>query len=182
MRLKTSLLIPVTLTLLAVATPVSAQWRAEPILPAGQAPSGTMVPPPLLLPESLQSRPDTTVTLVVVGAANAVIGSLGGAYLGYHLDRNYFNWGCEFGCEDPGLTGLLGGWFLGSALTTPLPVHFTNGGQGSLPTAYLSSVLIAGAGMAGFLAAGSPGGALFVLAAPVAQVISAVLIERRTAR
>lgn len=182
MRLKTSLMIPVTLTLLAAAAPVSAQWRAEPILPVRQAPSVSVVPPALLLPDSLQSRPDHAATLAMIGAANAVIGSLGGAYMGYQLDRNHFNWGCEYGCEDPGLTGLLGGWFLGSALTTPLSVHYANGGRGSLPAAYLSSALIAGAGMAGFLAAGSPGGTLFVLGAPVAQVISAVLIERRSAR
>ncbi len=68
---------------------------------------------------------------------------------------------------------------MGSALTSPLSVHLANGGRGSLTSAYLSSAVIAGAGMAGLVAAGSPEGAYVLMGAPVVQVVSAVLIERR---
>ena len=48
--------------------------------------------------------------------------------------------------------------------------------------AALASTLIAGAGLVGVAAAGSPDGAFVLRGAPLAQVISAVLIERRTLR
>jgi hypothetical protein len=171
-----------TLALLAGTAPLNGQERAKPISSLGSARSVAVDFMAPWMTRSAVSPPTNDVTLVLAGVAGATVGALGGALLGYQLDRDGGNWGCARGCEDPGLLGLAGGWFVGSALTTPLSVHLANGGRGSLPTAYLSSALIAGAGMAGLAVAGSPEGAFILLAAPVAQVVSAVLIERGSAR
>ncbi len=177
----TPFLITVTVTLLAGTTPLIAQLRPGPFLAVEQAPALAVNPPILRLHDPNQPPPPDAWKLGLAGVAGSVLGSIGGAHLGYRLDREHFNWGCEHGCEDPGIWGLMGGWFLGSALTTPMSVHLANGGRGELSTAYISSALIAGAGLAGLLATGSPSGALFLVGAPLAQVISAVLIERRVA-
>jgi hypothetical protein len=132
--------------------------------------------------DSLRPVRTADETRFLAGVAGAAIGALGGAYLGYQLDYNGFNWGCEHACEDPGIYGLTGGWFVGPALVTPLAVHLVNRRRGSLPTAYLSSALIAGVGIAGLVAVGSPEGAFILLGAPLVQAISAVRIERGTAR
>jgi hypothetical protein len=162
--------------LLAGTAASNGQWRAEPRLQGGHAPSTAGGQPTVGLPDSLD------VKLTLVGIAAVAVGTVAGVYLGYQLDRNHFNWGCTRGCEDPGLRGAIGGWFVGPAVTAPLSVHLANGRRGSLPAAYLSSALIAGAGMAGLLAAPSQTGTFFLLVAPVAQVVSAVLIEGRGAR
>jgi hypothetical protein len=168
----------VGLALLALTEPLYGQKRSDRMLPVGGASSvhAGLAAPRLTL--STESQPANDVTLVLAGIAGATVGSFGGAFLGYQLDRNGGNWGCGHGCENPGLLGLVGGWFVGPALTTPLSVHLANGGRGSLGSAYLSSALIAGVGMAGLTVAGSPEGAFILLAAPVAQAVSAVLIER----
>lgn len=175
------------------ATPLAAQRPAEPeVVVAEAAPrlappalrfAPPAPPPPRVDPAFRVDRASTAddYNLVGVGVLAAAAGTLGGAFVGYHIDDKVFNWGCEHGCEDPGIYGLVGGWFFGSALTTPLAVHLVDGRRGSLPHAYLSSGLIAGVGMA-LLAVGSPRGAYVGLGAPVAQVISAVLIERKTTR
>lgn len=109
--------------------------------------------------------------LVLAGLAGAAVGGAAGAYWGNKLD----------GDNAPGWR-MAGGWVFGSALTTPLSVHLANRGRGSLTRAYVSSALIGGAGMAGSRALGNPERGLVLLVTPFAQVISAVLIERRGAR
>lgn len=179
MRLKIStLLTTVALTLLAGTTPLTAQWRTEATLPVSPTPSIAVGPTALRVPDSLRVRRADGLTLGLAGVAGAAVGTLGGAFLGYQLQRNA---GGEYGGGD-GSNGLLIGWIVGSALTTPVSVHRANGEQGSLSSAYRSAALIAGAGVAGLLVLGAPEIAFVLVGAPVAQVISAVLIERRSAR
>jgi hypothetical protein len=168
--------------LLAGATPSTGQWRAEPLLRVMQSSSIAIELASDQVALSPTARPPGHLKLAVVGVTGAAIGSVGGALLGYHFDVKEARWGCERGCEDPGLVGAVGGWFVGSALATPLAVHLANSRRGSLATAYLSSAVVAGAGMVGMMAAGSPGAAFVLLGVPAAQVISAVLIERRVTR
>lgn len=161
------------IALLGGASPLTAQWRAEPLVPVDRASSAALTPPVLQLPDSVQWRPPTSL-LLMAGMSGAGVGALAGAFLGYHLDGSCNN----RGCEDPGLTGALFGWFFGAAVGAPLSVHHANGGRGALSAALLSGALIAGAG---WMAAGSPAGTFVVLGAPFAQVISAVVVEQRTA-
>ena len=163
----------------AAPTPASAQSLTAAGLSAGRAAPALPALPGLAIEPRAVRQPANDLALALAGVAGAAVGTVAGAYLGYQLDYETFHWDCENGCEDPGLLGLLGGWFVGSALTTPLSVRLASGRRGSLSTSYLSSAIIAGAGLAGLLTVGSPEGAVFLLAAPVAQAVSAVVIERR---
>ena len=166
--------------LLAIAgpAPAAAQWRSAPGLSAGRL-AALSDPAPLALDGQRVQEPPSALAVSLAGVAGAAVGSIAGAYLGYHLDYSVLHWDCENGCEDPGLVGALGGWFVGSALTTPLSANLANGRRGSLAKAYLPAALIAGSGLGLLLAVGSPEGGVFLLAAPVAQVVSAVVTERR---
>jgi hypothetical protein len=92
---------------------------------------------------------------------------------------------------DAGLQGGLIGGYIGMALLTPYFVHRKSGGEGSLGAAYQRSAAIAGVGLAtmfwgiamedrSFGGTSAPSAASFLLT-PVAQVLSAVHTERRTA-
>lgn len=116
--------------------------------------------------------------LVLAGAAASAAGVIAGGFLGYRLDYDALHWGCERGCEDPGLRGMLAGAMVGSAILTPLTVHLVNGRRGSLPVAFLSAAAL---GSLGVLAAGADATEGVFLVLPIAQVVSAVLIERRAA-
>jgi len=166
--------------LVGLAAPLQAQWLSDSESAAHRI-SGTGDLRTVGLTAATVAQPPVA-GLVLAGAGGAAIGTLGGAFLGYHLDRSGPNWGCAQGCEDPGLYGLVGGWFIGSALLTPIAVHLANERRGSLSSSYLASAAIAGAGMLSLAAVGgSPVGAVILLGAPVAQVVSAVTIERRSA-
>lgn len=162
------------LMVLAAAGPLAGQWRAEPIVPVGGISARAVDPLPLRFPDSRHSPSPDAFTLTMAGIAGAAVGTVGGAWLGYHADR----WWCQQGCATSGYTGIFVGWFIGSALTTPLSVHLASGRRGSLSRGYLTSGLIAGAGM-GCVVLDCPLGPYIVWGAPLAQVISAVLIERR---
>lgn len=184
---------------LAASSPVSAQTHpaasslavrarspvppAVWLVPPAPAPAIADSPGAPALPsspsETTRAASDNGLTLLLAGVGSAAAGSFGGAFLGYRLDRAYFHWDCENGCEDPGLLGLLGGWLVGSALTTPLGVHLANDRRGPLGLSYAASALIGGTALAGL----AVGAAEFVfLAAPVLQVASAVTIEFDAAR
>lgn len=89
---KTVTLIATTAALvIGVATPLTAQWRPEPVLPVSQ-PAAPLADPPVLRADTLPPEGMSDVGLSVVGVSAAVVGSFGGAYLGYHLDRGVFHW------------------------------------------------------------------------------------------
>lgn len=118
------------------------------------------------------SRTAPVVSLALAGTAGTVFGIIGGVYLGAQVNP------CT-GCEDPGLLGALSGYFFGPALLTPLAVHSANGSRGDIEDAYLSSFGIAVIGIVGLLAGGDAASA-FLIAAPFAQVVSAVHVIAST--
>ncbi|MFW6079631.1 MAG: hypothetical protein ACODAE_08420 [Gemmatimonadota bacterium] len=137
-------------------------------------PATALGTPRLPIAAGRQTDPAGTGKLFLAGVGAAAVGSLIGMYVGYQLDRGHFHWGCERGCDDPGLYGLMGGWSLGPALTTPLGVHHANGRRGALGRSYASSALIAGGTVA---AIAFEAWAFAVLAAPVLHLVGAVTIE-----
>ena len=163
---------------LTATTPLAAQWRAAAGPWAADAPSAPADLPALEMRQA--SQPASTLLLTVVGAAASLGGFYGGGMAGYEADRQHFHW--EYG-DSPGFVGFMGGSLIGGALATPLLVNAANGGRGSLRTAYGASALIAGAGVAALaIDHRAPPGTIIFLAAPLAQVVSAVVIERRTSR
>lgn len=151
-----------------------AQWRGEPRFPLdAQPPAAT---PPSQLPASTTRRSDGR--LLQAGLVGAVAGFVSGAFLGYHAERQWF-W-CS--CDDPGLLGTAAGAFAGPALLTPILVHKANDGRGSLRGAYTAAAMIGGLGLGGLFATEStPLAVALVFGTPVAQVISAVVIESQSA-
>jgi hypothetical protein len=98
------------------------------------------------------------------------VGALGGALIGIGID------------EDSGLDAAEGaviGGVAGTALAIPTAVHLANRRRGNLGRSMLVSVLVGGALLGAGWAAES--GEL-VLAAPIGQLISSVIIERNTSR
>jgi hypothetical protein len=118
---------------------------------------------------SLPRSRDNTAALVLGGVAGAAVGMLVGGVAGV---KSY-----EGHCEDCFLPGLFYGAAAGGSAALPLGVHVANGRRGSYGTSLLASLAIGGAGV-GLAAATDEYGVL--LAVPVVQLVSAVLIERRT--
>ena len=164
------------LLVLGLAAPVAAQERVV------RLPS--FVPPDALAFESSVTpvvqvgppeQPDA-FSLTMAGAVGAAVGTVAGAYAGYQLDHGGLNIGCSSGCEDPGFVGLLVGWAVGPAITTPLAVHLFNGKRGSLSKSYQYAAMVSGAGIVAIMAKAP----VALLLIPVGQTISAVIIERTT--
>jgi hypothetical protein len=162
---------------LTVAFPAAAQRSSLPMVPdVGPSPPSNSILSGGRTDANRPQRPGD-LSVEVASVAAAALGTVGGAVLGYQLDRRVFSWD---GGDDPGIHGFLGGWFIGGAVVTPLVTHLVNGRRGSLSSAYLASSLIGGIGLAGLYAVGSPGGIVFIFGAPLAQAVSAATIERRT--
>jgi hypothetical protein len=119
------------------------------------------------------------------GAAGLLAGSVTGLYVGGNR------------CHDPGnpdschwLDGLLVGAAVGVTVGTPGGAHLFNRRRGSLAWSLVASAALGVAGAAMFNAADGrpPGGgrnamlATAVIAVPVLQVVSATIIETRTAK
>jgi hypothetical protein len=135
------------------------------------------VPPQFIQPRIPDD--DDTGPMVVGGTLGAIIGFAGGAALGYHLERRY--WQCN--CDDPGIGGLLIGSAAGSTLAVPTAVHLVNDRRGSYPRVLGASALVGAAGAFGLITTiSSEAGLLFLFGTPAAQVIVATLVERSTAK
>jgi hypothetical protein len=119
--------------------------------------------------------------LLAVGALAGAIGLYGGAFAGALIEQTW----APCSCDDPGLQGIFLGAAIGPALTIPLSVHLTNHRRGSFAATMLSS---ASAGAAGFLISAKHPERLFVgdaspfLVAPIAELVTAVIVERVTSR
>ena len=139
---------------------------------------------------AVADRAATPVGRVVAGALlGGATGLLAGGVTGLYVGGNR--------CNDPGnpdschlLDGLLVGAAVGVALGTPGGAHLLNRRRGSLAWSLVASAALGLAGAAIFNAADGrpPGGGrnailvTAVIAVPVLQVVSATIIETRTAR
>jgi hypothetical protein len=128
-------------------------------------------PAPLANPSlSPFPREETNPGLLAAGGVvGAVAGMFAGALVGGKLTEN--------DCEDCGLAGVVYGGIIGGSAGLPFGVHLVNHRQGSFGLSLLSSLAIGGLGLA--MAAETNSGAI-MLPVPVLQVVSSILIERRT--
>lgn len=157
------LLVP-ALLLLASAVPLQAQRIRD---------AGATFPAEALdAPATPGFRPaPSAVSLGLGGLVGGAVGTFAGAYLGAKATEDE--------CEDCFLEGLVYGGIAGESALLPLGVHLANGRRGNYGLSLLASAAIAGAGV-GLAAATHEEGIL--LAVPVAQLISAIAIERATGR
>ncbi len=121
-----------------------------------------------LNPDSSSARSGGVLALAGVGGM--AVGIFGGALIGIGID------------DDRDLDtaeGAVVGAVAGSSLAIPAAVHLANGSRGNLGRSMLVSALVGGALLGAGWAAES--GEL-ILAAPIGQLISAVIIERNTSR
>jgi hypothetical protein len=132
-----------------------------------------------------QQRPSSTLVAAALGgvAAGAVVGAAMFGGLNYALaacDNQDGCWGEHF-------TWGFNGANAGSALAIPAAVHLANRRQGRLAPSLLASAGIGAVGLGVFWGVQRAEGpdALMVgsmIATPVLQIISSIVIERRTSR
>jgi hypothetical protein len=159
------------LLLLAAVTPLAAQnrapawqsWRAPSLEQATSGHSGRA------------AGSAGTPGLVLAGLGGGTMGFFGGGLIG---------WGVGGGnsiCRDDacGLEGAAYGAVIGESLLLPLAVHLADHRHGSY---WLSLIASAGIGAVGILAINATNDASPLIAVPIAQIISSILIERATAR
>jgi hypothetical protein len=101
----------------------------------------------------------------VGGAVGVFAGALAGAKLTAH------------DCEDCALIGAVYGAMAGGSALLPLGVHLANQGRGNLGLSLLSSLAI---GAVGLGVASATNSAVVMLPVPVLQIVSSMLIERKT--
>src|SRR5690606_35362095 len=83
------------------------------------SPAPTSSPPPTSMPSTrIAAPPADPLLLTIAGLAGSFVGVFAGGYMGYHIDRQ-----SDHVCDYCGLTGLLLGAAIGSAVLTPLAVH-----------------------------------------------------------
>lgn len=165
-----------------------AQWRTP---PAPAAARTALVahpgPPPGFLPVTAAGparEVPPTVSLVWAGATGSALGFVGGALAGYVVEIGLSLASLQAPGDDPGLSGLLVGSFVGPAVLAPLAVHRTNDRQGSLPAALGVAGVIAAAGLGGLVATDFHRSGFWTVmwTVPALQVVSAVIVEKKTAR
>jgi len=120
--------------------------------------------------------------LVLGGAGGAAAGMVALGFAGAMIGANSCT---EIGNPDScrGFEGALLGAAVGHTIGIPTGVHFANGRAGSLQTSLLASAALAGVGAAiGFGSGSDQVLGVAALTVPVAQMVSSVIIERRTAR
>ncbi len=157
------------LALVIGATPGRAQRLAPPLAPQPDTQAAT--PMVLGVPQP-QARPGRSpVVLALGGVLAGTAGAFGGAWIGNEITKD--------ACEDCFLEGLVYGGVAGGSALLPLGVHLANGHRGNYGASLLASLGIGAVGLG--LAAATNEGA-FMIPVPVLQLVSSILIERRTAR
>jgi hypothetical protein len=109
--------------------------------------------------------------LLLGGVLGGAAGVLGGAAIGVKATQD--------DCENCFFNGLVYGSVAGGSALLPLGVHLANGRRGSYGTSLLASLAIGAAGLGTALATNEGG---VMIAVPVLQLVSSVVIERRTSR
>lgn len=154
-----------TLALLVLALPASAQRRETALAPAAPAAFADSVEP--------RVRPSPALRIASRGGS-AFLGmsalGVAGAFTGYQLTYR------GAGGEDPGLDGLIAGLVvggsIGAAMGAALPEH---GGRCRRKERFLRGLLGAAVPAAGFLAALHQGGGEILIAFPVATPLVAAI-------
>lgn len=128
------------------------------------------------MPQAMATGPRSGVTLAFGGLVGGALGFFAGGFSGVAVC------GCNTGGEVyDALEAFFWGAAVGTAVTIPLGVHLSNHLEGSYLTALAVSIGISAVGLAAAFAlddeTASPA---LVLMIPVSQIISSVLIERRT--
>jgi hypothetical protein len=141
---------------------------------SGAAPVPYALAPAPALQES--GRHVSDATLALGGIVGGGAGIIGGGLLGYGLETGA---GCE-GDEWCGFAGTVFGAMIGEVVMLPLGVHLANRSRGSYLPGLGMSLVVA---LAGLTLAGATGGAapLMVPAIPIAQLLTSIAVERRSA-
>ncbi len=108
--------------------------------------------------------------LATGGVLGGVVGLFAGALAGAKLT--------EHDCEDCGLVGAVYGAVAGGSALLPLGIHIANHGRGNFGLSLLSSLAIGGLGLA---LASETNSASLMIPVPIAQIVTSILIERKTA-
>lgn len=103
------------------------------------------------------------------GLLGGAVGVFAGGLAGLRLT--------EHDCEDCGIVGAVYGAIAGGSALLPLGVHIANRRQGDFGLSLLGSLAIGGAGLA---LATQTNSAAVMIPVPVLQIVSSILIERRT--
>lgn len=135
--------------------------------PSIDAPGESVDPSILAFPRN-QTNPAVMATGGVIGG---VVGVFAGALVGARLT--------EHDCEDCGLVGAVYGAVAGGSALLPLGVHVANRGRGNFGMSLLSSLAIGGVGLA---VAHESNSAAVMIPVPILQIVSSILIERKTER
>jgi hypothetical protein len=142
-----------------------AQRFSDPHFPSVDRPAPPTDPSIHAFPRQ-QMNPAVLATGGVLGGA---VGVFAGALAGAKLT--------ERDCEDCGLVGAVYGAIAGGSALLPLGVHVANHGRGNFGLSLLSSLAIGGVGLA---LASETNSAAVMIPVPVLQIVSSILIERKT--
>lgn len=123
--------------------------------------------------QNATSGPRSGATLAFGGLVGGVLGFMAGGLLSVAVCD------CNTGEGYDALEAFFWGAAASTAITIPLGVHAANRFDGSYGTALAASVGISAIGLAVAFATDEPA---FILLIPVSQIVSSVLIERRTTR
>jgi hypothetical protein len=115
-------------------------------------------------------KPQSPAVLALGGILGGAAGAFAGGIVGAKAADN---------CEDCALEGLAYGLVAGGSAALPLGVHVANGRRGNYGLSLLASLAIGGVGFGATLASHENG---IMIAVPVLQLISSIVIERRTTR
>lgn len=176
------------LLLLALAHPAVGQRRDAGFLPLPP-------PPPPPAGESLQlsmpaaSRGPGAGSTVLGATLGAAAGTLAGGLIGGAITGNDCDPGNPDACLGEAIPGLLVGAGIGYAVGAPVGAHLGNGRRGRLGRSLLVSSALFGVQAVTLALVGEEASTrlersaipLVFLAIPAAQLVSAVVIERRTA-
>ena len=160
--------IPILAALLAVATGAAQGQRlAPPQFPVDRE-EGASAP---ALARVAASPSRSPILLGLGGIAGGAVGVMAGGWVGGKAREGV--------CEDCALSGLLYGAVVGGSAALPVGVHLANGRRGRLGPSLLASLALGGAGLGAAALTNEYG---MLLAVPVAQLVSAIAIERATSR
>jgi hypothetical protein len=155
------------LTLLLFGVPTVGGLRAQRLgtpFPSANAPAP---PDPSL--HAFPRRETHPAVMAAGGLIGGAVGVFAGGLAGVRLT--------ERDCEDCGIVGAVYGAIAGGSALLPLGVHVANRGRGNFGLSLLSSLAIGGAGLA---IATQTNSAAVMIPVPVLQIVTSILIERRT--